>query len=182
MSGLLVLVIVTAVLACAALAAALVTVMVIGVGKPVVGAVNKPAEEMVPALADQETAVLLVLLTAALNWSLPPAGTDGSSGEIWTVTGLTLVIVTGVLAWAVLAATLLAVIVIDPGLPVVGAVNKPVEEIVPALADQLTAVLLVLLTAALNWTLPPAATDGSKGEIWTVIGFPLLPLARTDSA
>ena len=67
MSGLLVLVIVTAVLACAALAAVLVTVMVIGVGKPVVGAVNKPAEEMVPALADQETAVLLVLLTAALN-------------------------------------------------------------------------------------------------------------------
>jgi hypothetical protein len=181
-NGLVVLVIVTAVLACAEAAATLLAVIVIEAELPVVGAVNKPAEEMVPALADQETAVLLVLLTAALNWSLPPAATDGSSGEIWTVTGLTLVMVTGVLACAVVAATLLAVIVIDLGLPVVGAVNKPVEEIVPALADQLTAVLLVLLTAALNWTFPPAATDGSRGEIWTVIGFPLLPLARTDSA
>ena len=81
------------------------------------------------------------------------------------MTGLTLVMVTGVLAWAVLAATLLAVIVIDAGLPVVGAVNKPVDEIVPALADQFTAVLLALLTAALNWIFPPAATDGSSGEI-----------------
>jgi len=156
---------VTAVLACAEAAARLLAAIVIEAGLPVLGAVNKPAEEIVPALALQETAVLLVLLTAALNWILPPAATDGSSGEIRTVTGLTLVMVTGVLALAVLADTLLAVIVIEAGLPLVGAVNNPAEEIVPALADQLTAVLLVLLTAALNWILPPAATDGSSGEI-----------------
>lgn len=59
-------------------------------------------------------------------------------------------IVTGVLACTVRAATLLAVIVIDLGLPVDGAVNKPVEDMVPALADHITAVLLVLVTAALN--------------------------------
>jgi hypothetical protein len=61
-----------------------------------------------------------------------------------------LVIVTAALACAAVWATLLAVTVIDFGLPLAGAVNKPVEEIVPALADQLTAVLLVLLTAAAN--------------------------------
>jgi hypothetical protein len=58
--------------------------------------------------------------------------------------------VTAVLACAEAAATLLAVIVIEAGLPLVGAVNKPAEEMVPALADQVTAVLLVLLTVALN--------------------------------
>ena len=58
--------------------------------------------------------------------------------------------VTAVLACAAPAATLLAVTVIDVALPVVGAVNKPVEEMVPALADQVTAVLLVLFTVALN--------------------------------
>jgi hypothetical protein len=61
------LVIVTAVLARAALAAALVTVMVIGVGKPLIGALNRPAEEMLPPLADHVTAVLLVLLTTTVN-------------------------------------------------------------------------------------------------------------------
>ena len=66
------------------------------------------------------------------------------------VTGLTVVIVTVVLVCAVPAATLLAVIVIGVALPVVGAVNNPVEEMLPALANQVTAVLLVLLTAALN--------------------------------
>jgi len=37
--------------------------------------------------------------------------------------------------------------VIGCALLVLGAVNNPLEEIVPALADQVTAVLLVLLTA-----------------------------------
>ena len=95
------------------------------------------------------------------------------------MTAFTPVIVTAVLACVPAAATLLAVIVIDDGLPLVGAVNKPVDEIVPALADQVTAVLLVLLSAALNCTFPPAATDGSSGEIWTVTG---LTPARTDIA
>jgi hypothetical protein len=57
------------------------------------------------------------------------------------------------------------VIVIDFGLPLAGAVNKPVGEMVPALADQVTAVLLVLLTAAANCSFPPAAIDGFAGEI-----------------
>lgn len=61
-----------------------------------------------------------------------------------------LVIVTTVLACTVLWFALLAVTVIDFTLLVVGAVNNPLEEMVPALADQETAVLLVLPTAAAN--------------------------------
>jgi hypothetical protein len=69
-----------------------------------------------------------------------------TNGEV--VVGL--VIVTPVLAFAVLCAALLAVTMIGLAPLVVGAVNNPPEEIVPALVDQVTAVLLVLLTAAAN--------------------------------
>jgi hypothetical protein len=63
---------------------------------------------------------------------------------------LTLVIVTTVLACAAVSATLLAVIVMDFALPLLGAENRPLGEIAPALADHITAVLLVLLTPAEN--------------------------------
>ncbi|MHB8216817.1 MAG: hypothetical protein ACYDDS_12130 [Candidatus Sulfotelmatobacter sp.] len=82
------------------------------------------------------------------------------------------VIVTTVLAWTVLWAVLLAVTVIDFAPPLVGAVNKPLDVMVPAEADQLTAVLLVLLTAAANWSFALAAISGSAGEICTVTEFP----------
>jgi hypothetical protein len=69
------------------------------------------------------------------------------------------------------SAALFAVTVIDFALVLAGAVNKPLAEMLPALADQVTAVLLVLLTTAVNCTFPPAATEGSAGEIctWTVL-------------
>jgi hypothetical protein len=57
----------TAVLACAELRAALLAVIVIDFTLPLAGAVNNPAGEMLPALADQVTAVLLVFDTAAEN-------------------------------------------------------------------------------------------------------------------
>jgi hypothetical protein len=88
-----------------------------------------------------------------------------------------LVIVTAVLAWAALSATLLAVTVIGFAVLLAGAVNKPLAEMLPALADQVTAVLLVLLTAAANCTFPPAATDGSAGETCTVTHFTQEPTA-----
>lgn len=73
--------------------------------------------------------------------------------------------VTAVLARGAPATALVAVTVTDFTLPLVGALNNPVEEMVPALADQVTAVLLVLLTVAANWSFPPAVIDGSRGEI-----------------
>jgi F0F1-type ATP synthase assembly protein I len=68
-----------------------------------------------------------------------------TNGELVTVV---LVIVTAVLAFAVLCAALLAVTM--TWLAVVGAVNNPLEEMLPALADHVTAVLLVLVTEAPN--------------------------------
>lgn len=67
MTGLLLLEIVTAVLVCRPLAAALLAVIVINFALPPTGAVNKPVEEIVPALAAHRTEVLLPSDTAALN-------------------------------------------------------------------------------------------------------------------
>ena len=67
------------------------------------------------------------------------------------------------------SAALVAVIVIEFPLRLAGAVNNPVLEIVPALADHVTAVLLVLLTTAPNWTFPPAVIGGSCGVTWTLM-------------
>jgi hypothetical protein len=65
--------------------------------------------------------------------------------------------------------TLVAVTVIVWVLADAGAVNRPVEEIFPALADQVTAVWLVPLTVAVNWICPPAAAVGLIGEIVTFV-------------
>jgi len=61
-----------------------------------------------------------------------------------------LLIVTAVLARAEDRAALVAVTVMDFSVALSGAVNKPLAEIVPPLADQVTALLLVLWTAAEN--------------------------------
>jgi hypothetical protein len=74
-------------------------------------------------------------------------------------------------AYAPVCATLLAVTLAVLVVVLDGAVNNPVGEIVPALADHVTAVLLVLVTLAENWTVPPAGTDGSAGEICTATHF-----------
>ena len=72
-----------------------------------------------------------------------------------------------VLAFADVCATLVTEIVIAL-LIVAGAVNSPLLDMVPALADHVTAELLVLVTAAANCIFPPGATEGFKGEICTV--------------
>ncbi|MBZ5608045.1 MAG: hypothetical protein LAP38_07305 [Acidobacteriia bacterium] len=51
------------------------------------GAVYIPAEEMVPPVADQVTALLLVPLTAAVNCCIPPALTVVEPGVTLTLTG-----------------------------------------------------------------------------------------------
>jgi hypothetical protein len=75
------------------------------------------------------------------------------------------VAVTTVLACAAGVATLAAVTVMVWVFADAGAVNSPVGEIFPALADQVTAVWLVPVTAAANWIFPPAAAVGLMGEI-----------------
>jgi hypothetical protein len=70
--------------------------------------------------------------------------------DVLITNGVLVVTVTAVLAHGPPAVALLAVTVTDFTLPLVGAMNKPVEEMVPALADHATAVLLVLPTVAVN--------------------------------
>jgi hypothetical protein len=70
-------------------------------------------------------------------------------------------------AWTVGSATLLAVTVIEFVLLLAGAVNSPFAEMLPAVADHVTAVLLVLLTAAANCNFPLGASDAAAGEICT---------------
>ena len=66
----------------------------------------RPLEEMLPPLADQVTAVLVVPLTVAVNCCVPLIGIAADFGEIETVMGELTV------AWAeadaVLSATLVA--------------------------------------------------------------------------
>ncbi len=70
---------------------------------------------MLPAVADQVTAVLLEPLTLAVNCCVPPVSSETEVGEIVTATGA--LTVTGAEADLVLSATLLAVIVKVPAEP-----------------------------------------------------------------
>lgn len=62
-------------------------------------------------------------------------------------------------------ATLVAVTVTGTVVVTAGAVNRPVEEITPELAVQVTAGLLTLLTRALSWMCPFELTLGVVGVI-----------------
>ena len=66
-------------------------------------------------------------------------------------------------------ATLIAVTVTVVVVDTTGAVNKPVLEIVPALADQVTAWFEVLATVAVNCCVPPEALVTKVGETETEI-------------
>lgn len=65
-------------------------------------------------------------------------------------------------------ATLVAVTLYVPA--VVGAVYRPVFEIVPPLADHVTELLPVPVTVAENCCVPPGATEASVGVIETPMG------------
>ena len=65
----------------------LVAVTLTGVAEPTVGAVNKPDELTVPALADQVTAVFKVLLTREVNCWVFAETTIEFAGDTETLTG-----------------------------------------------------------------------------------------------
>jgi predicted NBD/HSP70 family sugar kinase len=143
------------------------------------GAVNNPVLEIEPALADQVTAVLFVPVTLAVNCWLEPEIRDALIGEICTeICGALLgAILTVAEALASTDAWLLAVTVTAEVVCTMGAVKNPVLEIEPALAYQVTAVLLVPVTVAENCWLPPELSDAVVGESCRVIGVP--PLLTT---
>jgi len=75
------------------------------------------------------------------------------------------------------SATLVAVTTTAVEVVTLGAVNIPLLEIVPAPADQVTAVFEVFVTFAENCCVPADAMLALSGETATVIAgpFPLLP-------
>jgi len=117
-----------------------------------------------------------VLLTVAVNCSVPPEAIAALVGEIVIATGgglLTGLIVTVALACLLVSATLVTVTVAWMVDVTVGAVNspelRPVSppelEIVPTLALHVTAVSVVLATVAVKACVPPEATVVLVGEI-----------------
>jgi hypothetical protein len=137
------------------LSAALVAVTVTLVLLVTVGAVNIPPLETVPPVADQATAVLLVPCTVALNcWVLPEAtlALPGDTVRLIAPGAFTVMVALAIL---VASATLVAVTVTLVVLVTLGAVNIPVLETVPPVADQVTAVLVVPRTRIPNcWVCP----------------------------
>ena len=137
------------------------------------GEVNTPVLEIVPLLDDQLTAVLVVLLTDAVNCCVPPdltlalpgfivtltAGVEETAGLIETV-ALALLVVSAVLV----AFTVAVVIVLT-----LGAVYQPSLETDPVVADQLTEVLLVPLTNAASRSVPADWIVEAVGDTATVM-------------
>ena len=112
---------------------------------------------------------MVVLETVAANCCVPPEATDATAGETATETtgdaaGLT---VTVALADLEVDATLVAVTVTVVLVETTGAVNKPVLEIVPAAADQVTVCFEVLATVAVNCCVPPEEVVTEVGETET---------------
>ena len=147
-------------------AAALFAVTVTAVVVVTVGAVSKPPLEMVPAVVDHTTAVLLVPLTVAANCCVRPEVTVALVGL--TLTAILLIAggltVTVAVAVDVGDATLFAVTVTDVVAETAGAVNKPVLEMLPAVVDHSTDVFVDPLTAAVNCWVAPAPNVTVLGE------------------
>jgi hypothetical protein len=120
----------------------LVAVTVAVVALDTVGAVNKPLAEIDPALVLHRTCVLLVPWTAAVSCCVAAEATVALVGVTVTLTaarGITEIVEEAATSgFAMLVALTVAVAALDT----VGAVNKPLAEIDPALALHLTCVLV----------------------------------------
>jgi hypothetical protein len=135
------------------------------------GATNKPPLVMVPELAVQATAELLVFLTVAVNCCFEPEAKTTEFGEIvsciWSDgKGSMVRMLTAVL---LLSATLVAETstrVLDV---TTGAMNKPPLVMVPELAVQATADLAVFLTMTVNCCFEPEVKTTEFGEILSCV-------------
>ena len=151
------------------LSATLVAVIVAVVVDTTLGAVNRPLGETVPLEADQVTAVFEALLTVAENCCVSPEARLAEVGVMEIETAGSGLIETEARALLVGSATLVAVTVTLAGDAALGAVNRPLEEIVPVEASQVTAGFEALLTVAENCWVPPGATLACVGVIETEI-------------
>jgi hypothetical protein len=115
------------------------------------------------------TAVLEVPDTVAVNCCVALVCTDAEVGEMLTATGL---MVTAAEADFVVSACEVAVTVAVVWFATLaGAVYKPEVDTVPGpVSDQVTAVLVVPVTVAVNCCVPPPFNVAEVGEIETLTG------------
>jgi hypothetical protein len=146
----------TVIAACAdfVVSAMLLAVTVAVVVALTLGAVNSPLLETLPMFADQVTDVFEVLVTVATNCCVPTDWMLAETGDTETLTVADGFTVTLACADFVVSATLVAFTVIVVVVVTLGAVNKPLLEIVPPVAAQVTLVFDVLLTMAPNCCVP----------------------------
>jgi hypothetical protein len=148
------------------------------------GATYAPAEEIVPLFAIHVTALLLVVpCTLAENCTVPSVVTDGELGVMLTALtgGVAAPMVTVPDPDLVVSATLVAVTVAVPA--VAGAVYSPVELIVPGDAFQLTDLFDALpWTVAVNWAVPPVATEVVAGVTETEVTLAADPVVTVTVA
>jgi len=128
------------------------------------GAVYFPPSVIDPALVDQVTPVLLVPWTLAVNCCPAPEVMVVEEGETATLTLDPAATETVALAIFVVSAALVARTVTVVAAVTLGAVKLPVLEMLPALADQVTPVLLVPCTLAENCWVAPDAILALVGE------------------
>jgi len=127
-----------------------------------------PVPEIVPPLAVHVTAVLLLLLTVAVNVVVALGASDTPVGLMFTETDAGAVTVTLTEAFLVVSAALVAVTVYVAAL--LGAVYKPALETVPPVAVHVTAVFELPVTVAVNCFVAPVWIDADVGLIETTTG------------
>ncbi len=109
---------------------------------------------------------------------MPPVLSEADVGEIVTaIVGAVTVTVAD--ADLVVSAVLVAFTVYVPA--AVGAVYRPVDETVPPVANQVTAVLVVPVTVAVNCCVPPVVSEEDVGEMVTAtVGVVTVTVADAD--
>jgi hypothetical protein len=123
---------------------------------------------IVPFVANQVTPFRLLLVTVALKACVSSEFTVALVGLIDTlIRGVT---VTRAVADLVGSATLVAVTETIKSVFTVDALNKPALEIDPLVADQVTAILSVLVTVAVNCWVWADSTLAAFGEIDILTG------------
>src|SRR6267154_6816400 len=148
------------------------------------GAVNVPPTEIVPCVADHVTCVCWVLLTVATKSCCLDEFMATEVGLIERLTGGATV--TMAIADWVGSARLFAVTETVVSTFTWGAVNMPVLEIEPCVADHVTARLVALTTFAVNCWVSPEGMIAVVGVTYTWIcrvGVALtIPVNRQNSA
>jgi hypothetical protein len=117
----------------------------------------------VPPVAVHVTALLVELVTVAVNCCVPLAESDALAGEMLMLSALTITLAVAALdgSWRLVACTMKVPLVLP-------ALNSPVDEIVPPVAVQVTAGFEALATVAVNCCVVPFGMVALVGAMLTL--------------